>query len=119
MVLPHYISWKGRGFAVPLLTILWFTLSVGALIVIDGVYPNAIYTPDKAKAAAMATRLVAAAFGLSAINVLLYSARRDRQRRKPGANLPPDEFMYVPLKFWPYVLAVCSLGTFVWSFFTN
>lgn len=119
MMLPHHISWKGWGLAVPLLTIFWIILSVASMLIFDDLYPGSLYTPDKAVAAASAWRLMASAFGVSTISVLLVQRHRRQQREKPGSNVSTDEFMYLPLRFWPSILAACTIGTFAWSFFVR
>lgn len=117
MILPHVISWKGWGLAVGLLTILWLFIVVGAFIVIGSVYPDTFYTPDKAEADALAWRMIAACFGLSAASVLLVSRHRSQLRQKAPDAVPPDEFMHLSLKFWPYILAAVALGMFIRSLF--
>lgn len=117
LILPHVISWKGWGLAVMLLTILWLFIVVGAFVVIGSVYPDSFYTPDKAEADAMAWRMIATCFALSAASVLLVSRHRNLLRQKAPDAVPPDEFMHLPLRFWPYILAVVALGMLVRSFF--
>jgi len=108
-----------------LLTVMWFFIVVGTFVAIDAFYPNSLYMPDKAVAAAFAWRLIALSFGLSAVSVLVASRHRSRQRAKPAdpfAKEPrpaqqPDEFMWIALRFWPYILGACSLAALAWSFF--
>lgn len=114
MMLPHHISWQGRGLAVPLVTIAWFFITGGAFIAVVSLHPDTPYIPDEIEATAAAWRLVAGTLGLSAASVLLISLRcQKRQQSIPG--LPPDEFMYLPLKFWPHILTASSLAAWGWS----
>jgi hypothetical protein len=115
MMLPHHISWQGRGFAVPLITSAWFFITVGSMIAAVSLHPDSPYIPDETEALAAAWRLVAGTLALSAASVLLFSHRcQKRHQSVPG--LPPDEFMYLPLRFWPTILAACALGTWGWSY---
>lgn len=114
MTLPVHISWQGRGLVVPLVTIAWFCITTVSFIVIVSMHSDSPYIPDEAEALAAAWRLVAGTLGLSAASVLLVSLRcQKRQQLIPG--LPPDEFMYLPLKFWPAILAACSLAAWGWT----
>jgi len=126
ILLPTLIFWKGWGLSVMLVTVLWFFAVFGTLVAIDGIYPDSLYTPDKAKAVAYAWRLVALTFSLSAASILLVSRHRIRKiaraagtmTREAPAVSQPDEFMFIPLKYWPYILAACSLGALVRSLIT-
>jgi hypothetical protein len=118
MVTPHFVHWRGWGLAVPLVTIFWLFEVVGAFLTIDAIYPDSLYTPDKAQAAADAWRMIAASLALSAASLFLIS--RQRSRRASKAAVPsPDEFMWIALKFWPPIVAVFALATLVWSFFAG
>lgn len=116
-MLPHVISWKGWGLAVGLLTVLWIFIVVVTFVMIGSYYPDTFYTPDKAEANAMSWRMMAACFALSAASVQLVSLHRNQLRQKAPDAIPPDEFMYISLKYWPYILAAAALGMFIWSFF--
>ena len=97
----------------PLVTIAWFCITVGSFIAVVNLHPDSPYIPDKIEAEAAAWRLVAGTLGLSAATVLLVSLRcQKRHQSTPG--LPPDEFMYLPMKYWPPILAACSLAAWAW-----
>jgi hypothetical protein len=99
------IFWRGWGILVLLVPFAWIFLIVGIMIGIG------YYDPDEARVAALIYRLGALAFALSAI--CLYPIVRYRARVAPGQ----DEFSFVPMKYWTYVLAAVAVALLAASFF--
>ena len=69
------------------------------------------YEPDAAKAAATVYRMGALAFALA--TVTLWAISRYRSRVAPGR----DEFIFIPMKYWTYVIGAGAIAMFVASFF--
>jgi len=118
MVVPHFVHWRGWGLAVMLVTILWLFAVVGAFLAVDAFFPDSLYTPDRAQAAADAWRMIAASLGLSAATLFLISRHRTRKASK-AASPSTDEFMWISLKFWPPIVAFFALTALAWSFFAH
>ena len=71
------------------------------------------YEPDPAKAAATVYRMGSLALALAAVS--LWAISRYRSRVAPSR----DEFSFVPMKYWTYVIAVGALAAFIASFFVT
>ncbi len=113
------IFWRGWGILVFIITFVWIFILIGIMIAAE------FYEPDAVKAAVYTDRLFSLSFILSAISVLFLSRYRDR---KPYEVVDPstgkidlvphtDEFMFIPMKYWTYIIAAISVGIFIKSFF--
>lgn len=111
------LFWQGRGWAVLPIMFGWIFLVIGVMIATKG--PEA--DPN---AAANTDRIFALAFALSAANVFYLHWRRGKKLRapaEPGAEegngvVPPDSFMFVPIKYWAYLFAAGAAYLLVHSF---
>ena len=112
------LFWRGWGFFVFFGTFAWIFLLIGIMIATDS------YEPDEAKAAAGTDLLFALAFILSAASVFLLARYR---KNTPGKVVDPstgkihlvphvDEFMFIRMKYWTYVLVAAAVWMFVKSF---
>jgi hypothetical protein len=99
--------WRGWGILVFFVPFVWIFILVGVMIGWD------YYEPDPAKAAAMAYRLVALALALA--TVTLWAISRYRSRVAPSR----DEFTFIPMKYWTWVVAAGALAAVVASFFAT
>ncbi len=114
------IFWRGCGWFVFFGTFAW--IFVLMIIVMSG--PNS-YQPDKVKAAMETDQLFGLAFALSALSVFIIARYRESRPRKvtdPATGeislLPRiDEFMFIRMKYWTYVLVAAAVGMFIKSFF--
>jgi len=113
------LFWKGWGFWVYGITFGWLFILIGIMIAIDS------HDPDAAKAAAFTDQLFGLSFMLSALSVFVLSRYRDNT---PHQKIDPstgsidlihnhDEFMFIPMRYWSYILAVISAVFFIRSFF--
>jgi hypothetical protein len=98
------IFWRGVGFLVFFVPFAWIFLLVGIMIGIGS------HEPDPHKATVFVHRLFALAFALSAVTLDLVS--RYRSRAAPGR----DEFMFIPMRYWSWVVAAGAVALFVASF---
>jgi hypothetical protein len=96
------LVWRGWGISVALFFLLWIVLGVGWAI------GSGYHQPDAVRASLTIQWGLAAIVLLTALSVLAASLWR-------RAKVPPghDEFMYLRLEFWPYILAVIALGVAV------
>jgi len=113
------LFWRGWGFLVFFGTFAWIFLLIGIMIAMD------YHEPDEAKGAAVTDLLFALAFILSAASVFLLARYRENH---PGKVVDPstgeihlvphvDEFMFIRMKYWTYVLVACAAWMFIRSFF--
>ena len=113
------IFWRGWGILVFLVTFGWIFLLIGIMIATE------YHEPDEAKGAAVTDLIFALALILSAASVFLLTRYRDNT---PGKVVDPatgeihlvphaDEFMFIPMKYWTYVLVAFSAWMFIRSFF--
>lgn len=98
------LFWRGWGIAVFLIPFLWIFILIGVMA------GAGYYEPDSVKAAAAVDRLFALAFALSGVSVFLIV----RYRARKGRNY--DDFMFIPMKYWPWLLGLVTLGFVVASF---
>jgi hypothetical protein len=106
------VHWRGWGLSVFLLFVFWVWAGIVLLIALSP------YEPDKHKAAIDSDWAFAGLFALHAMSVWAVVAyrRRSLQRRAPPAlitvesRLPGDEFAFVPLIYWPYILLAVMLA---------
>lgn len=104
------IFWQGRGWLVPLIMFGWIFFAVGVMIATMG--SEASPNPD-----ASTDRTFALGFALSAANVFYLHWRRGMRVRAAGetgsesgsAAIPPDSFMFVPVKYWAYLFAAVAV----------
>ena len=105
------LHWRGWGLSVFLLFVFWIWVAIALVIAISP------YEPDRHKADIDVEWGFAALFALYAMSVWAVIAyRRQSLRRKapPGlftaeSTLPGDEFVFVPLIYWPYILLAVML----------
>ena len=83
----------------------WIFVLIGFLIGSD------YHEPDEAKALAMIYRMGALALALATVTLWIIS--RYRSRVAPGR----DEFSFIPMKYYIYVMAASALAAFAVSFF--
>jgi hypothetical protein len=113
------LFWRGWGFWVYGITFGWMFILIGIMIATGS------HEQDAAKAAAFTDRLFGLSFILSALSVFLLSRYRNNtphQKIDPSTgrvDLIPnhDEFMFIPMRYWTYLLAVISGCAFIKSFF--
>jgi hypothetical protein len=105
------LHWRGWGLSVFLLFVLWVWVLIVLLLALSP------YEPDKHKATIGAEWAFAGLFALHAMSVWAVVAYRrwSLKRRAPPAlfttesKLPGDEFSFVPLIYWPYILLAVML----------
>ena len=97
--------WKGWGISVFVLFVFWVWVGIGLLV---GFSP---YEPDKHKAMMDVEWAFAGLFALHALSVwavVQYRGRRVARAMEPSVVMAEpillDEFMFVPLVYWPYIL---------------
>ncbi len=113
------LFWRGCGILVLIITFAWIFVLIGVMIATES------HDPDPIKAAAFVDRLFAMAFLLSSASVFLLARYRENRPAKvvdPATyetHLIPhiDEFMFIRIKYWGYVLIAASIYMFVRSFF--
>ncbi len=93
------LFWRGWGISVALFFLLWIAAGVGLLI------GSGSYEPDQTKVAMGIQWGLAVVLALTAASVFATAAWR--RRRVPSGH---DDFMFLPLEFWPYILVVIALG---------
>ncbi len=98
------LFWRGWGILVFFIPFLWIFILIGVLI------GSGAYEPDPVKAAAGTDRLFAFAFALASASVFLIV----RYRARKGLNY--DDFMFIPMKYWPWLLGLAALALVVASF---
>jgi hypothetical protein len=91
------LFWRGWGILVFFRPFVWIFILLGVLL-------GSGSQPDPAKAAAAVDRMFALAFALSAATVLFIARYRERTAPKR------DDFMFIPMKYWPWLLGVAALG---------
>jgi hypothetical protein len=99
------LIWRGWGILVLFAPLVWMLAAVLALAA------SGYHEPDPLKGAATVYRLGAA--GLALATITLWIVERYRSRVAPGV----DQFLFVPVKYWIYLIALCTLAVFVLSFF--
>lgn len=96
--------WRGLGlfaFLIPML--IWLAIALVAIF-LD------YYEPDEMKAAAAVYRMMAGGFALGALAVWAFA--RYRERTAPGE----DDLAFIPLKYWPAIVALAAAAALVASF---
>ena len=93
------LVWRGWGISVILLFLLWLVVATAGSIA------WAPFQPDKIKASLDVQWGLAGIVLVTAASVFGVSVWR-RHSAPPGH----DEFMYLRLEFWPYILVVLALG---------
>ena len=99
------LFWRGWGILVFVVPFAWIFVLIGVVIGMD------YHEPDPGKVAVMIYRLGALAFALAAVTLL--AVERYRSRAAPGA----DDFAFIPMTYWPWLVTAGALGLFVASFF--
>lgn len=101
------LHWRGWGISVFLLFVFWI-FAVIALVVFA-----APYVPDRSKAMLTVQWLFAGMFALLALSVFaVVLCRRWRPPAAEGEADPhADEFMFIRLDLWPYIL-LCPAAVF-------
>ncbi len=99
------LFWRGWGILVLFVPIAWL------IAVLLGIVVSEWHEPDTVKAMAAICRLGAA--GLAAATVNLWLVARYRERVAPGA----DTFIFIPMKYWIYVVALFVPVLLILSFF--
>ena len=105
------VHWQGWGVWVGLLFVFWF------LAVIAFVIGSSLYIPDSREAEMAVQTGAAVVFALYAASVQAVVEIRRRSPKtvagKGGAAVPAlarDEFVFVPLAYWPAILAAIAMG---------
>jgi hypothetical protein len=98
------LFWRGWGILVFFVPFLWIFILAGVLI------GSGAYEPDPVKASAAIDRLFALAFALAGASVFLIV----RYRARKGINY--DDFMFIRMKYWAWLLGLVALGLVVASF---
>jgi hypothetical protein len=101
------IFWRGWGILVFFIPFLWIFILIAVAL------GSGAYEPDPVKAAVDIDRMFALAFVLAAATV--FPIARYRERTAPKR----DDFMFIPMKYWTWVLTVVALGFLVASFFAT
>lgn len=99
--------WRGWGITVFFIPFVWIFILVGVMLGMD------YYEPDPVKAAAATYRMFALAFALAAVTLFLIM--RYRTRVAPDR----DDFMFIPMKYWTWIVAVGAIGLYGASFFAT
>ncbi len=99
------VFWRGWGILVFFIPVVWL------IAVLLGVVLSEWHEPDTLKAMAMIYRLCAAAIAAATVNLWLIV--RYRERTAPGV----DSFIFVPMRYWTYVVALFVPILLVLSFF--
>ena len=113
------IFWRGWGILVFIATFGWMFILIGIMIASDS------YEPDEVKAAVETDRLFALSLALSAASVFFLARYREN---RPGKMVDPrtgqidlvphvDEFMFIRMKYWTYIIGAFSIGMYIKSFF--
>jgi len=113
------LFWRGWGILVFVVTFAWIFILIGFMIA------SGYHEPDAAKAAAYTDRLFAQAFLLSAVTVFFLARHRENTPVKvvdpaTGQTLwvpKIDDFMFIRMKYWAYVLAAGAAAMFIKSYF--
>lgn len=98
------LFWRGWGHLVFFVPFAWFFILIGIMIGLD------YHEPDPVEAGRGVYRLGALALALA--TVTLWAVSRYRSRVAPGA----DEFTFIPMKYWTYVIAAGAIALLVASF---
>jgi hypothetical protein len=101
------VFWRGWGILVLFVPFAWLFVVVGVMI------GWGTYEPDAAKAAATTYRMGALSFLLAALS--LYAISHYRSRVAPGV----DQFTFIPMRYWTWVVAAGAVAAFVASFFAT
>jgi hypothetical protein len=94
------LHWRGWGISVALLFVIWIFVVIALVVFAEP------YEPDPHKAKLAVQWLFAAMFGLYALSVLAVVQYRRRHPSAAGTLDDPhtDEFMFIRLDLWPYIL---------------
>ena len=93
------LFWRGWGLGVFLLFVFWMFALMGFVLT------SSPYQPDPVKAGLDAQWLFAAMFLLYAASVFALAVWRRRTVADPRA----DDFMFIPLGLWPYILLAIAV----------
>lgn len=99
------IFWRGWGILVLFAPLIWMVALLMVMVF------SGYHEPDPERAAATLYRMGAAGLALATINLWLVVCYRERVA--PGV----DQFIFVPMKHWIYVIGFCATAAFVASFF--
>jgi hypothetical protein len=105
------LHWRGWGLSVFLLFVFWVWVAIVLVVTLSP------YVPDKQQAKIDTDWVFAGLFALHALSVwaVVEYRRRSLQRKAPPAlfttqsTLPGDDFAFVPLIYWPYILLAVML----------
>ena len=99
MIHAHFRGW---GFSVLLLFAFWVWVLIALVVIISP------YEPNQHRAAIQVQWAFAAMFAAHALSVLGVAIYR-RKRRGPAETGAVDEFMYLRLDVWPFILLAVSI----------
>lgn len=99
------IFWRGWGYLVLFIPLAWLVAALLAIVLSEW------HEPDTIKAMATIYRIGAAA--LAAATLTLWFIARYRARTKPAEA---DTFIFVPVKYWVYVIALFAPVLLILSF---
>lgn len=99
------LIWRGWGHLVFFVPFAWIFVLIAILI------GSNYYEPDEAKVEAMIYRTGALALALATVTLWVIS--RYRSRVAPGR----DEFCFIPMEYFTYVISAGAVAAFVASFF--
>jgi hypothetical protein len=100
------ITFRGWGWMVLVIFFLWFG------VVLYAGFSMGWLGSTKDSDNTLALKATAATSLLNAASIWAISTYRERDR--PGR----DYFCYVPMKYWPRILLVVAIATFIASFFS-
>lgn len=93
-------QWRGWGFSVALLLAFWIFVLIAVVVF------AAPYEPDRHMASLKTQWLFAGMFALHALSVFVVVVYRRKHPSvaESGADPRGDEFMFIRLELWPYIL---------------
>ncbi|MBS0517186.1 MAG: hypothetical protein JSR90_00755 [Proteobacteria bacterium] len=96
--------WRGWGILALFVPLVWFLVPIFGFVIFQ------VYEPDSVKVTASFLRLEAAAQAAAALTLWLVT--RYRAHAPAGA----DHFLFVPLRFWTWLIGLIAVVAFVASF---
>jgi hypothetical protein len=97
-----HAQFRGWGFSVLLLFAFWVWVLIALVVIISP------YEPDQHRAALQVQLAFAAMFAAHALSVLGVAIYRRKRRRYAEMGVV-DEFLYLRLDVWPYILLAVSM----------